>query len=72
MALRVAGTRLTAARSEPRSLRSLLAWWEAVLIAVLTAAIVVRPVAGRSFRIPDTVPDGLVQNGLVRKEPAGI
>jgi hypothetical protein len=43
-----------------------------IAVAVLTAAIVVRRRRGPEIRIPDTVPDGLVQNGLVQKEPAGI
>lgn len=63
IALQVAGTRLASARPATTSGAPLITWWEVVLLAValVTAAIVVRRRRGPPVRIPDTVPDSLVE-----------
>ena len=69
MALRVTGTRLANARPEPTSDRPLMTWWEAVLLAIAlpVAAIVVRRRRRPGIRVPDSVPDGLLE-----RESAGV
>lgn len=69
IALRVAGTRMATPRPEPAPARPLIAGWEVALLAValVTTAIIVRRRRGPRVRIPDTVPDELVE-----KEPAGV
>lgn len=69
MALRVAGTKLAAPRPEPAPARPLIAGWGVALLALalVAAAILVRRRRMARVRIPDTVPDELVE-----REPAGL
>jgi hypothetical protein len=69
MALRAAGTRLAAVRSESEISRPPITSWEVALLAIalVTAAIVIRRRRRPHLHVPDTVPDGLVE-----KEPARV
>ena len=67
MALRAAGTRLAAARSESEISRPLITSWEVALlaIAVVTAAILIRR-RRPHLHVPDTVPEELVETECAR------